>query len=52
MEALGKDKNFYLDLEKNGEFRLTRLFYNYKKPQQMLKENPDILMIDVTYKTN
>ena len=52
MEELGKGEDFYLDFQKDNEFKLTRLFYSYKKSQQMLKENPDILVIDATYKTN
>ena len=52
MKELGKKKDFYLDFQKDNEFKLTQLFYNYKKSQQMLKENPNILIINTTYKTN
>ena len=52
MEELGKGDDFYLDFQKDDGFKLTRLFYSYRKSQQMLKENPDILIIDATYKTN
>ena len=52
MEELGKKDNFYLDFQKDDGFKFTQLFYNYRKSQQMLKENPNILIINTIYKMN
>jgi hypothetical protein len=51
LDDLSTDEWVY-EVKKDAENRIQSLFFAHKKQIQQLRANPDILMIDCTYKTN
>jgi hypothetical protein len=49
-----KEKDFFVRINtiKDNENRVTRLFFAYPKLIELLKQNPNILLLDCIYKTN
>jgi hypothetical protein len=51
LDDLSTDE-WVFDVKKDSENRIQCLFFAHKRQIQQLRANPDILMIDCTYKTN
>ena len=52
MLQLNKRDDFFMEFVKDNNNRLTHLFIVYEKSRNLLRQNPDVLIIDSTYKTN
>jgi hypothetical protein len=52
MEALRNKDKFTIAYKINKFNRFYKLFFSYIKSQEILKQNPDVLIINGTYKTN
>ena len=44
--------DFNLEINKDSQGRITWLFYAHPTARQLIKQNPDVLLLDCTYKTN
>jgi hypothetical protein len=52
LDELSTSSEWIFDVKKDSENRVQCLFFAHSKQVELLRANPDVLMMDCTYRTN